>query len=72
MTPPTKAITSKIEARKNVLKRGFSLLLIPLVVRAARLAIFEYIEYWYNKKRIHGSIRYITPQECEDLGKKTE
>ena len=38
---------------------------------AARLAIFEYIESWYNRKRIHGGIGYITPQECEDLAKKT-
>ena len=33
----------------------------------ARLAIFEYIESWYNRKRIHSSIGYITPQECEDI-----
>ena len=35
----------------------------------ARLAIFKYIEAWYNRKRIHSSIGYITPQECEDLAK---
>ena len=27
----------------------------------ARKAIFEYIESWYNRKRIHGSIDYMTP-----------
>lgn len=32
----------------------------------ARLALFKYIESWYNRKRIHGSIGYITPQQCED------
>lgn len=37
---------------------------------AARLAVFEYIESWYNRKRIHSSIGYITPQKCEDLAKK--
>jgi len=37
---------------------------------AARLAIFEYIEAWYNRKRIHGSIGYISPQKCEDLARK--
>lgn len=37
----------------------------------ARLAIFEYIEAWYNRKRIHGSIGYISPQKCEDLARKT-
>ena len=37
---------------------------------AARLAIFEYIESWYNRKRIHSSIGYITPQKCEELARK--
>lgn len=36
---------------------------------AARLVIFEYIESWYNRRGIHGSIGYITPQQCEDLAK---
>lgn len=27
----------------------------------ARMAIFEYIESWYNNQRIHGSLDYITP-----------
>ncbi len=38
---------------------------------AARLAIFEYIESWYNRKRIHSSIGYITPQECENMVRKS-
>ncbi len=29
----------------------------------ASKAIFEFIELWYNRKRIHGSIGYMTPQE---------
>ncbi|EQB22446.1 Mobile element protein [Dehalobacter sp. UNSWDHB] len=36
----------------------------------ARLSIFEYIEAWYNRKRIHSSIGYISPQNCEDLARK--
>lgn len=36
----------------------------------ARLAIFEYIEAWYNRNRIHSSIGYITPQHCENLAKQ--
>ena len=36
---------------------------------AARLAIFEYIESWYNRKRIHSSIGYITSQKCEDIAR---
>lgn len=33
----------------------------------ARLSLFQYIESWYNRTRIHGSIDYLTPQELEDL-----
>lgn len=33
---------------------------------AARKAIFEYIESWYNRKRIHGSIDYMTPQAAHE------
>lgn len=36
----------------------------------ARLAIFSYIESWYNRRRIHGAINYLTPQELEDLCRK--
>ncbi|WP_091000214.1 IS3 family transposase, partial [Bacillus sp. 491mf] len=36
----------------------------------ANLALFQYIEGWYNRKRIHSSIGYKTPQAIEDLAKK--
>lgn len=29
----------------------------------AKLAIFEFIEGWYNTRRIHGSLGYITPNQ---------
>lgn len=29
----------------------------------ARLAIFEFIESWYNRRRIHSTIGYITPEQ---------
>ena len=35
----------------------------------AKLAIFQYIESWYNRRRIHSSIGYISPQKCEDLAR---
>jgi transposase InsO family protein len=31
----------------------------------ARAAIFEFIEVWYNRKRIHGSLGYLSPEEFE-------
>ena len=35
----------------------------------ASKAIFEYIESWYNRKRIHSSLNYLTPQAVEDASK---
>ena len=32
----------------------------------AKRAIFEYIESWYNRTRIHEALNYMTPQEKED------
>ncbi len=29
----------------------------------AKLAIFEFIESWYNNQRIHGTLDYVTPNE---------
>ena len=33
----------------------------------AKISIFEYIECWYNRKRIHSTIGYMTPQDYEDF-----
>src|SRR5690625_7002520 len=35
--------------------------------KSTELALFQYIEGWYNRKRIHGSIGYKTPREMEEL-----
>ena len=32
----------------------------------ARLAIFEYIEVFYNRQRLHSGIGYVTPIEFEE------
>lgn len=32
----------------------------------ARKAVFEYIESWYNRKRIHSAISYMTPQAAHE------
>lgn len=31
----------------------------------AEVAVFEYIEVWYNRKRLHSSLGYVTPMEFE-------
>lgn len=33
----------------------------------AKQDIFEYIEVWYNRKRRHSSLGYISPEEFENL-----
>ncbi len=33
----------------------------------ARSAIFEYIEAWYNRKRLLSSLGYLSPEEFESL-----
>lgn len=35
----------------------------------AKRAIFEYIESWYNRKRIHSAIGYLTPEQRENIEK---
>lgn len=32
---------------------------------AARAALFEYIEIWYNRKRRHSTLRYLSPEQYE-------
>ena len=31
----------------------------------ARTTIFEYIEVWYNRKRLHSTLGYLSPLEFE-------
>ena len=35
----------------------------------ANMAVFKYIEGWYNRKRLHSSINYMTPDQCELLAR---
>ncbi|WP_154442265.1 IS3 family transposase, partial [Tissierella pigra] len=58
-----------IESFHSVLKKEEVNLVKYFDFDAARLAIFEYIESWYNSERIHSSLGYITPQEWEDKSK---
>ena len=33
----------------------------------ARMVIFEYIEVFYNRQRLHSSLGFLTPTESEDI-----
>lgn len=58
-----------IESFHSILKKEQVNRVLYYDYAAARLDLFKYIEGWYNRKRIHGSIGYITPQAKEDLVK---
>ena len=55
-----------IESFHSVLKKEEIYLHTYQDTSEARRAIFEYIEGWYNRKRIHSAIGYLTPQQKED------
>ena len=55
-----------IESFHSVLKKEEIYLHTYQDTKEARRAIFEYIEGWYNRKRIQSAIGYITPQQKED------
>ncbi len=55
-----------IEAFHSVLKKEEIYLNTYNDFKEANLAIFEYIESWYNRKRIHSALGYKTPQQIED------
>ena len=39
---------------------------------AARLAVFEWIEVWYNRRRRHSSLGYFSPVEFEKTAQRRE
>ena len=55
-----------IESFHSVLKKEEIYLHTYRDFQEARRAIFEYIEGWYNRKRVHSAIGYMTPQQKED------
>lgn len=55
-----------IESFHSVLKKEEIHRTIYKDFNEANKAIFEYIESWYNRARIHSSINYMTPQQKED------
>ena len=61
-----------LESVHSVLKKEEIYLHTYQDSKEARRAIFEYIEGWYNRKRIHSSIGYLTPQQKEDENLKKQ
>ena len=55
-----------IESFHAVLKKEEIYLHTYQNFKEARGAVFEYIESWYNRKRIHSAVNYMTPQQKGD------
>lgn len=55
-----------IESFHSVLKKEEIYLHTYQDFEEARKAIFQYIESWYNRKRIHSALGYKTPQQVQD------
>ncbi len=58
-----------IESFHAILKKEEVHHVTYLDYKTANLAMFQFIEGWYNRKRIHSSLGYKTPQEVEDQTK---
>jgi len=56
---------ASIESFHSILKKEFVNHERFETYEEAKLALFDYIEGFYNRKRIHGSIDYLTPHELE-------
>ncbi|GMA58912.1 hypothetical protein GCM10025858_34150 [Alicyclobacillus sacchari] len=54
-----------IESFHSIIKRELVYLEKFKTREQALRRIFEYIEIWYNRERVHSSIGYRTPIECE-------
>ena len=56
----------KVDRLREWMKKEEIYLNIYKDFNEANTAIFEYIESWYNRKRIHSALGYKTPQQVED------
>ena len=55
-----------IKAFHSILKKEEIYLYTYQDFEECRTALFEYIESWYNRQRIHSALGYKTPQQVED------
>lgn len=55
-----------IESFHAILKKEEVHHVTYLNFESAKIALFQYIEGWYNRRRIHSKLNFRTPQEMED------
>lgn len=49
----------------KTLKAELIYVIEPTTIVDTKLAVFEFIEVWYNRKRMHAALGYLTPVEYE-------
>ena len=54
---------ASMESFNSILKKEEVNLKKYKTFEEAKLAIFEFIEGWYNSRRIHSTLGYITPND---------
>ncbi|MEI5909285.1 integrase core domain-containing protein, partial [Bacillus spongiae] len=55
-----------IESFHAILKKEEVYHTTYLHYESAKIALFQFIEGWYNRRRIHSQLNFQTPQEVED------
>lgn len=60
-----------IESFHPVIKKEEVYRIKYITFEDANVAIFKYLESWYNKKRLHSAINYLIPNQCELLARNT-
>lgn len=61
---------ARIEPFHAILKKEEVYQVTYVTLEQDRMALFQYIESWYNRKRMHGLINYLTPEECGQLARQ--
>lgn len=61
----TKTVNAVVESFWASLKAELFDDYTPATREEARRMIFEWIEIWYNRQRIHSTLNYLSPEQFE-------
>lgn len=64
-SPRTKWDNALAESFFKTLKAEWVYIAEPTTIAEKKVGVFEFIEVWYNWKRMHASLGYLTPVKYE-------